>query len=711
MNKRFGFFAAFLLTFSFIAFLTPSVHGENEKKYHNVLIITIDTLRADRLSCYSPESPPTPHIDDLADKGVLFTRAFAHTTMTLPSHTNIFLGTTPLAHGVHTNTTSVVRTSFVTMAEFFKSQGFQTGAFIGGSTLDSRFGLDQGFDVYDDDFKVRGAIKFFEAERPAELVVGRAIGWLQKARSPWFLWVHLFDPHFPYEPPEPYRTEYAQQPYNGEVVYTDSKVGRLLEYLEKIQQHNSTVIVLTSDHGESLGDHGEMTHGILAYNPTLWIPLVISSPDLKLRRISQTVSHADIFPTLCDLLGFEKPGFLQGLSLMPAIKGKKLAPRRIYFESLSPYYEMGWAPLTGYIENSAKFFCSPIPELYDLDKDFGENQNLIQSQNAALYKENLSGLIRSLSNQEGEQEKQRVSPNLMEKLRSLGYVSSQSGEKSARFDPSQDVKTRLPLYNQVTSIYFQRDKTSLDSSIAQLEQIIQSPNCLDQAYIYLSQIYYESGRLNKALDVLKAGLERFPDSYETLRLYSTYLLEAEQHTELIYLLENHESINKEHDPYVWLQLGVAYLNTQQQPKAITALEKAIAIDDEYVDAYQNLGALHLSRWLTQNNNKDYDRAVELFNRVIKIDPENPGAYTSRGVAYIQWGRIESAIESWEQAVKLSPDAGKTYYYLGLAYLSKGDKPKAYVYLSKYKEKYFSVLSREDQQKLDQLIKIARDNHT
>jgi tetratricopeptide (TPR) repeat protein len=479
--------------------------------------------------------------------------------------------------------------------------------------------------------------------------------------------------------------------------------------MKKIQQDKSTVIVLSSDHGESLGDHGEMTHRIMAYNPTLWIPLIILSPGLKSGQLSQVVSHIDIFPTLCDLLEMEKPSFLQGLSLVPPMRGKKLPPRRIYFESLYPYYNMGWAPLTGYIEDSKKFIESPIPELYDLHKDFGESHNLIQPTDAGDYQDNLSELIKSLSNQSGNKENTRINPNLMEKLRSLGYISSQSRVGNQRFGPRQDAKTLLPIYNQVISIYSERGKNPVEQSIAELEYIIQTSDCIDQAYNYLSQIHFETGKLRKALDVLKAGLERFPESYETLRLYSSYLLEAEEVTTLIQLLENHESINKENDPYIWLQLGIAYLKNNQQQKAIAALGKAIAIDDEYVDACQNLGALHLSRWLTQNSKEDYNRAVELFNQIIKIDPENFDAYTSRGVAYIQWGRIESAIKSWEQAVQFSPDAGKTYYYLGLAYLSKGDKAKAYVNFSKYKDKYYNVLSKEDQQKLDRLIKTVRDN--
>lgn len=708
MNKLKIFSSTAAILFVFCSILLIPLKSAGEETPPNVLLITLDTLRADRLSCYSPESPPTPHIDSLAEKGVLFMRAFAHNTMTLPSHANILLGTTPLSHRVHTNTTSVVKESSLTLAEFLKISGYQTGAFIGGSTLDSRFGLDQGFDIYDDDFEIRGVIKFHEADRPAEIVVGRAIGWLQKAHSPWFLWVHLFDPHFPYEPPEPYRTEYSNHLYDGEVVYTDSNVGQLLNFLKKTQKENP-IIILTSDHGESLGDHGEMTHGILAYNPTIWIPLIIYYPGIKSDKISQPVAHIDIFPTLCDLLGLEKPSFLQGLSLLPTLKAKKLPPRQIYFESLSPYYDMGWAPLSGFIEWPFKFIHSPIPELYDLNRDLEETQNLIQSQDLGLYRKKHSEVRERLSSQNGLSERPKHNPKLMEKLRSLGYVASKPAGNNESFSPSLDVKTMLPLYNQVTSIYSQKEKIGIEKSIAELEEIIQSPQRIDQAYIYLSQVYYETGRLNQALDVLKSGLKRFPKSYEILRLYSTNLLEAEQHTTLINLLENHESLNKEHDPYVWLQLGIAYLKIKENQKAVAALEKAISIDDEYVDAYQNLGAFHLSRWLTENSTEDYEKAVRLFNRIIEIDPENPGAYTSRGVAYIQWGRIDSAIYSWEKAVQLNPEAGKTYYYLGLAYLSKGDKPQAYLNLAKYKEKYYSLLSEEDQEKLDSLIKLVRDN--
>jgi arylsulfatase A-like enzyme/Tfp pilus assembly protein PilF len=708
MWKQRFFPLSVMLSLALFPALIRSSPGTEPEAPLNVLVITIDTLRADRLSCYSADAPPTPVMDRLAEKGAIFTRAYAHSTLTLPSHTNIFLGATPLYHGVHTNTTFVVQERFTTLAEYLKGFGYRTGAFISGSTLDSRFGLGQGFDVYDDEFKVKGAIKFYQAERPAEQVVGRAIGWLQEVATPWFLWLHLFDPHYPYEPPEPYLTEYKEQPYDGEVVYTDAIIGRLLEFLKKIGQDASTVIVLVSDHGESLGDHGEETHGILAYNPTLWIPLILYYPGMSPVQVSQPVSHIDIFPTLCDLLEKEPPPSLQGLSLIPAVRGRKLAARQIYFESLEPYYNLGWAPLSGFIEQGVKFIESPLPEIYDLEKDFQESQNLVNTRDLQTNREKLARLAESLVDSGGGTESRRINPNLMSSLRNLGYISPRRGNRNQRFGPDQDAKTLLPAYNRVMEAYSLKEVDQLEQGISQLEQMTRDPKCIDQVYIYLAKLYQESGRVRKALDFIKTGFERFPESYETLRLYSEYLTEAHEFATVIEILEEENAIHMEQDPYVWLHLGIAYLNSRAPQKAIKAFERAIIIDDEYVDALQSLGALHLSRWLTLKEQRDYDRAIDLFNRIISIDPEYSGAYTSRGVAYLQWGRTEAAIQSWEQAVKIAPEAGKTYYYLGLAYLSKGNKPQAYLNLTKYKDKYYTVLSREEQVELDRLIKLVRD---
>ena len=390
----------------------------------NFLLITIDTLRADRLSCYSTEHLETPNIDSLGEKGVLFTKAFAHTSTTLPSHANILLGTVPLNHGVHDNSNFVVEKEFLTLAGHLKSFGYSTGAFVGAYPLDSRFGLTQGFDVYDDDYGSQNFQEPSYVERRAEVVIDSALKWQERQESPWFLWVHCFDPHFPYESPEPFRTQYKETPYNGEVAYVDSILGKLFDYLKENNFFSDTMIIVTGDHGESLGEHGEITHGYFAYNSTIWIPLIIYIPGVKNGHVEQIVSHIDIFPTVCDVLRIEKPSFLQGISLLPAIQGKKLPKRSIYFESMYPYYSRAWGPIRGIISGDEKYIDSPIPELYDLDKDFDELKNLAETKSLENYKKQLARIIKDQSFHGVEPGvRKKIDRKSLEKLKSLGYIS------------------------------------------------------------------------------------------------------------------------------------------------------------------------------------------------------------------------------------------------------------------------------------------------
>jgi len=343
-------FLFFLLTHVLGIAFVPLGGASPNKKPLNVLLITIDTLRPDRLSCYSEKHIRTPQIDSLAEKGALFLKAFAHTPTTLPSHTNILLGTTPLYHGVHDNQNFIVRDEFLTLAEHLKSSGYATGAFVGAFPLDSRFGLTQGFDVYDDNYGSKNYQEFSYVERPAEVVIQNALEWLEVQEKPWFLWIHCFDPHQQYNPPEPFKTRYLDAPYNGEVAYVDHELGKVFSYLKNNGLKDKTVIIFTGDHGESLGQHGESTHGYFAYNSTLWIPLIINSPGMKSVVVDKHVCHVDIYPTVCDILNIPTPDFCQGISLEPALRGKKtknLDSRAIYFESLYPYYNRGWAPSPG----------------------------------------------------------------------------------------------------------------------------------------------------------------------------------------------------------------------------------------------------------------------------------------------------------------------------------------------------------------------------
>ena len=285
----------FLLLLIFFPHFSLGNQGNAESPRLNVLIISVDTLRPDRLSCYRSPHLKTPNIDALAERGSLFTRAFAHTTTTLPSHTNIFLGSTPLFHGVHDNNNFVVREEFLTLAEHLKKYGYSTGAFVAAYVLDSRFGLNQGFDTYDDSYERSHKLKSSSLERRAEDVVAKSLDWLRIQRAPWFLWVHCYDPHDPYDPPDPFKSRYEKNPYDGEVAYVDSVLGVFFDYLKAKDLFERTLIVFTGDHGESLGQHEEATHGIFAYNSTLWIPLIMAFPGSGKNTISQNVGHIDQF--------------------------------------------------------------------------------------------------------------------------------------------------------------------------------------------------------------------------------------------------------------------------------------------------------------------------------------------------------------------------------------------------------------------------------
>ena len=382
--------AALVGLWTFLA-CSPSPGGSGPKA--NCLVITIDTLRADRLSSFGSTTVSTPVIDRMAAEGFGFTRCFAHTVTTLPSHANIFLGVLPPCHGVHDNANFVVPEGITTMAEVFRQSGYETAAIVGAYPLDRRFGLDRGFSLYDDDYGTQDFSRPVFVERPASEVVDRALGWLKKVSGPWFLWVHVFDPHYPYAPPEPFNSYFRDNPYDGEVAYVDQELGRLLAFLRENNLVDRTVIILTSDHGESLGEHGEKTHGYLAYNSTLHVPLIIRAPGFKGGRREETVvSHVDIFPTVCDLLELKKPAGLQGRSLLPALRGKKLASRPIYFESLYPYYSRGWAPIYGYIDFPLKFIDSPLPELYNLERDFKELNNLARERDLNQERQQLLAL-------------------------------------------------------------------------------------------------------------------------------------------------------------------------------------------------------------------------------------------------------------------------------------------------------------------------------
>jgi arylsulfatase A-like enzyme/Flp pilus assembly protein TadD len=687
-----------------IIYALPSMHSlAKAEEKQNFLLITIDTLRADRLSCYGSRFPITPNIDRLRNRGVLFSRAFANTSTTLPSHANILLGTTPNHHGVHENLNFIVNEDLLTLAEHLKNNGYSTGAFVGAYPLDSRFGLSQGFDSYNDEYSRIHSVNLSSLERKAENVTEAAIEWLITRRSPWFLWIHCWDPHTPYDPPEPFKTQYKDHLYEGEVAYVDMVLGKLFEHMKDRNLSDSTLIVFTGDHGESLGQHGEETHGFFAYNSSLWIPLIISSPETTPGRVDSYVSHVDIFPTVCDILGIPKPSFLQGTSLLPAMKGKKLPERPIYFESLYPYYSRGWAPLKGYVFEKKKFIDSPVPEIYDLNNDFDERNNLADREKISQFRSKLDNIIQALTPSERIEAARKVDDEARRKLASLGYVSSVRTTQKKNFGVQDDVKVLLPYFNKAGQGWKLYKEGQKEAGIKLLKEILEERKDIDMAYKNLASIYQETGDTQEAIIVLEQGLDSLPSNYELFAEYLKALVAAEQYDKTIVSFEKINLREVEYDPEIWNNLGTAYAKTGSFEKAIGAFEMGLSLDHKHPELYNNLANACYSYGLQSKNPNMYSMCFEYYKKAIGLDPGYPAPYYGLGHAYRQEGNLDGAIYCWEKALEADPDFSQAHSDLALAYFYAGNKPKALDLLSDYKTRYYHLMAPEEKEKLDALI--------
>ncbi len=671
----------------------------------NLLLVTIDTLRADRLSCYDPAHVRTPAMDGLAASGTVFTRAFTHVPLTLPAHASLLVGRTPPGHGVRDNGRFVVPGELTTLAELLKARGYATAAFVGGYPLHSRFGLAQGFDVYDDRFAAAPGVGREFAESRAGTVAGKALAWLEGRRAPWFLWVHFYDPHDPYEPPEPFLSRFTDAPYDGEVAYVDETVGRLLAFLRDLDPAGGTVVVLTGDHGESLGDHGELTHGFLTYNPALWVPLIVAVPGLKPGRTDELVSHVDVFPTVCDLLSVPGPQGLEGRSLRPALEGRKGRPRPVYFECLSPYYGRGWAPIRGSIDGRMKFVDSPVPELYDLGADFDETRNLAPGRDLAGFREGLKKLAREVAPKGAAEAK--LDAAAVERLRSLGYAAGPAVPKKESFGPADDVKTLLPFHTKaMRALALAREGRPVQAE-EMLKEVVTARPDLDVARVNLALVYEAEGRTDAARKVLLDGLIALPESYDVFTHAVGFLVAAGDFERAVSLIGSRSLPQMESDPKIWVDLGLCHRNLGDFSKAKAAYETALAIDPTYPVVHNNLGTLELAAAGESPDPAAPTRAAAHFERAVELDPGYAAAHYGLGQARYRLGRLEPAIASMAKAVELEPGLADAYFYLGLALYRQKRFGEAIVPLETYREKAGRGLDAADLKKLDAVIAECR----
>jgi arylsulfatase A-like enzyme/Tfp pilus assembly protein PilF len=646
----------------------------------NVLLVTIDTLRADALGSYGGPAR-TPALDRLAADGVRFTFAHAQAPLTLPSHTSILTGEYPFQHGVRENSGYRLAAGARTMATLLQAAGYATGAFVAAFPLHSRFGLNQGFDVYDDHFgETRAPTEFIMPERPASAVVPLARQWIadrmRDGGHPWFAWVHLFDPHAPYRPPPPFDREYAAQPYYGEVAAVDSALAPLLDDVRRSAQ--PTFVIVTGDHGEALGDHGEATHGIFAYEATLRIPLIVAElgdgrPEPARGEVSSVpIRHVDLLPTMLDAVGQPVPGGLPGRTFLPdAERRAGAAPRPSYFEAMSAMLNRGWAPLTGIIAGHDKYIDLPIPELYDLADDPREHTNLMAREpaRARVLESALKGLGAALPGQRVAEDPQAIAA-----LSALGYVSGQ-GSTKPRYTEADDPKRLIDLdaaIHRGVALYGEH-------RIADAEQVYRS--ILDRrpdmavAYRHLAFLEWESGDVGAAIDCLESALKTGVRTGGVTTQLGNYLAESGAADKAVRLLEP-VARDRQPEPDALNALGIAYARSGRIADARRAFERMLAETPASGMALENLGALDLQQ-------NDLRAAREHFERAVTVDPRSSQAHAGLGVVHLKTGDRAGAVAEWRQAVELDATNFDALYDLATTLLDEGRTDQARPYVEQF----------------------------
>ena len=640
----------------------------------NVLIITIDTLRGDALSSYGGAAR-TPNLDALAAAGIRFTFAHAHAVVTLPSHASILTGRYPFEHGVRDNAGFRLSPAAITLAEAAREKGFATGAFVGAFPLDRQFGLAQGFDVYDDlGGREIAPADFVFAERPAADVVAAARAWIEQQQKPWLAWVHVFDPHAPYAPPAPFDRDYAGNPYAGEVAYVDHALGPLLDLAGRGPR--LTAVVVTADHGEGLGDHGEATHGVFAYESTLRVPLIVAqvgpaaSRPVAAYTSDVPVRHVDIVPTIGDLTGITVARDLPGRTLLTADDHER-EPRPTYFEAMTAMLKRGWAPLQGAIVERHKYISLPIEELYDLAADPREQANLAPTagQRRREIAENLRAFGATLPGEQGAER-----PEVRARLQALGYLSGSAPRKAA-YSEADDPKRLIDVDRlMMDGIELHRVGRTADAQEAYRRVIARRPD-MGLAYQRLAFIQWESGATTDAIATLRRALEiNGPNADIEVRL-GTYLAETGASAEALAILER--AVAARPDDTTGLNaLGIAYARAGRDADAVRTFERILSIYPRDAFALENLGAVHLQRG-------DHVAAGTAFGRAASNDPRSSRARAGLGVVALRAGRRDEAIAHWQKAVALDRTNFDALYNLGTELVNAGRHREARPYLEQF----------------------------
>jgi len=643
----------------------------------NVLFITLDTTRADHIGCYGYPQIKTPNIDGLAAEGILFQNATSQCPLTLPSHSSMFTGSYPFFNGVRDNGGFYLEEDQVTLAEVLRQAGWATSAFIGAFVLDSRWGINQGFDYYYDnfDFAKYKKISLDSVQREGGEVIKAFFEWYEKnPPSRFFSWIHLYDPHTPYEPPEPYKTQYGGQEYglyDGEIAYVDSLIGLVLESLKSKGVLEKTVVVIVGDHGESLGEHHESSHGFFIYDATVSVPLIIRIPSAELRgkTITAQVQNIDLMPTLCEILGLPIPKAVQGQSLLPLIAGQKPKQENTaYSESYYPRYHYGWSELKSLRTSRYKFVQAPRPELYDLTLDPRERDNLYGRDRslAEEFARKLETLEKKMSQKGvGEKGPQQLDDDTREKLMALGYVGGfTSGAKLSQTGNLGDPKDKILLYNKIKMAEGASSDREYDKALTLLDQVIKEDPGIMEARQVRANIYLQLDRPEEAAEECKEALKMDPEYNAAIFTLAQAYKQLKRYDEAIAGFERAVQIDPR-DPKPHVNLGEVFLETKDFDKAIAHFEEAISIDPEHSSlAHNNLGAAFLEK-------KMLDRAETEILKALELRPRIPDAHYNLGLLYEEEGDLKRAMEEYKKEIEIHPGAHPAHFNLALLYGKMG----------------------------------------
>jgi choline-sulfatase len=615
-----------------------AVPGPRTLKPLNVVVITIDTLRPDHLGCYGYTKIATPTLDRLAQNGVLFENAVTQTPLTPPSHASIFTGLNPPSHKVRDTGGFILSPSTPTLATRLRDRGWDTAAFISSMVLKKRSGFDQGFAVYDDELPRPGKGDEFmeDAVRRAGDTVDRAVRWLDgRTDKPFFLWVHLYDPHAPYNLSPPFSKEYRDRPYDGEIAYADRELSRLMDALRRKSPPEKTIVAVLSDHGESLGEHGELTHGVFLYDATLRIAFLMSGAGVPAgMRLKPQARTIDLFPTILDLMGGDVPSGIEGTSLVPLFTGKDADTAVSYAETLYPKINLGWAELRGIRTNEWKYIHAPKPELYDLTRDPGETTNVVAGHPEEVRK--LEALLAAASRATGSEtvETTPMDERTLAQLKSLGYTSGATARSYSLNGQGADPKDRVAVLKLMDEAERSDSPLSGQRRIEMLQEAVRLDPANPVLYHLLGPKLEKSGRYEEAMKLYRAGLAQgFVDG----RLHS--------------------------------RLADLLVRSGQKSEAIPEYEKAVEINPADAGTQVNLATAYMETGRPAD-------AEGVFKAVAAIEPSNAAAQNGLGVLAIQRQDGGAARAYFEKAVELDPDQVEAQLNLGLLYKMAGDRPRA-----------------------------------